>query len=145
MNRKAIWILLPVLVLAVGVGLYATDRLPFLPGGEGSALADTSASGLEETDSKDKGDKDSKPEAPPVPVELALVEGRGISAYHRAASVIEADRIGHEVLEPGGRAHEAVRRRWPQLPVEEDVRLADATIRRRFFAEMNAYHRKHQS
>jgi membrane fusion protein, multidrug efflux system len=93
MNRKLIWILLPVLVLAVGIGLYMTDRLPFLPGGEGTALADTSATRVDDVDTDEEGDEDATPETPPVPVELALVEGRGIAAYYRAASVIEADRL----------------------------------------------------
>lgn len=34
------------------------------------------------------------------------------------AVVIEADRIGHEVLEPGGDAHESVAARWPAAVVE---------------------------
>lgn len=29
--------------------------------------------------------------------------------------VIEADRIGHEILEPGGPAHDAVVERWPEV------------------------------
>jgi dephospho-CoA kinase len=34
------------------------------------------------------------------------------------ATAIEADRIGHEVLEPGGAAHAAVASRWPQVVVD---------------------------
>lgn len=103
MNRKLIWILVPVLVLAVGVSLYSTKRLPFLNGAEGAALADTSGTGSGAADADKKSDKDSKPETPPVPVELALVEGRGIAAYHRAASVIEADRLVDLVSRTSGR------------------------------------------
>lgn len=34
------------------------------------------------------------------------------------ASVIEADVVGHEVLEPGGEAFDAVARRWPAVVVD---------------------------
>ena len=34
------------------------------------------------------------------------------------AVVIEADRIGHEILEPGGPAYAAVAERWPQVVVD---------------------------
>ncbi len=37
------------------------------------------------------------------------------------AVVIEADRIGHEVLEPGGGAHAAVAARWPAVMVDGRV------------------------
>lgn len=56
-----------------------------------------------------------------------LVVGGGIGAgkstvasllAQRGASLIEADRIGHEVLEPGGSAFEMVAARWPHLVVE---------------------------
>jgi len=39
----------------------------------------------------------------------------------------------------------ALQRRWPELPVEEDIRLADEAIRRRFFADVHVYHRRRQS
>ena len=32
--------------------------------------------------------------------------------------VIEADRVGHEVLDPGGAAHDAVAARWPQVVLD---------------------------
>lgn len=38
----------------------------------------------------------------------------------RGADTIDADRIGHQVLEPGGAAHEAVAGRWPEV-VEDGV------------------------
>ena len=34
------------------------------------------------------------------------------------AVVVEADRIGHEVLEPGGASYDAVATRWPSVVVE---------------------------
>jgi dephospho-CoA kinase len=42
---------------------------------------------------------------------LRLLEGHG-------AVVVEADRIGHEILEPDGAAHTVVARRWPSVVVE---------------------------
>ena len=42
---------------------------------------------------------------------LQLLAGMG-------AVVIEADRIGHEVLEPGGPAYDKVAERWPSVVVE---------------------------
>lgn len=46
--------------------------------------------------------------------------GSGKSTILRAlgalgAVTVDADRIGHEVLEPGGAAHEAVAHRWPSV------------------------------
>ena len=46
----------------------------------------------------------------------------------RGWHVIEADRVGHLVLEPGGGAFESVRRRWPSVITDgriERKRLAD--------------------
>lgn len=37
---------------------------------------------------------------------------------HHGYVVIEADRIGHEVLEPDGAAHDAVAERWPEVVVD---------------------------
>lgn len=39
----------------------------------------------------------------------------------RGAVVIEADAIGHEVLEPGGAAHGAVAARWPETVVDGHI------------------------
>ncbi len=52
--------------------------------------------------------------------------GSGKSAAGRiladlGAVVIEADRIGHEVLAPGGAAYEAVAGRWPQVLRDGDI------------------------
>ena len=37
------------------------------------------------------------------------------------AVIIEADRIGHDVLEPGGSSYEAVVEHWPSVVVEERI------------------------
>ena len=89
--RKPIFlVLLAVLVLGgVGAGLYFTGNLPIGAMGGNDALAATDG---DDSDKSDKKDKD-KPEILPIPVEIAVVEGRGIAAYYRAASVIEADRL----------------------------------------------------
>ncbi len=48
----------------------------------------------------------------------------------RGALVIEADRIGHEVLEPGGAAYDEVLQRWPAVVVGNriDRRLLAAVV-----------------
>ncbi len=101
-GKKVILILLAlVVVLGGGAVLWQTGMLP--PGlGQGTdvALADsTDVDGLD----KAKDDPDTEPEEKPIPVELCLVEGRGISSYYRAASVIEADRLVELVSRTRGR------------------------------------------
>jgi len=100
MRKRWIWALAAVLAVGgAGAGLHFSGNLPV--GGAGDvAAADTT--GIEVTDA-DKSDKSSEPEVMPVPVELALVEGRGIAAYYRAASVIEADRLVELVAKTTGR------------------------------------------
>ncbi|HPF70185.1 MAG TPA: efflux RND transporter periplasmic adaptor subunit [Candidatus Krumholzibacteria bacterium] len=105
MKRKAVlWTLAAVVVVAGGgAALMKTGVLPFGRGavaGAGAALADTVAAGDTSGGDKAAGDKDAPPA---VPVELALVEGRGISAYYRAASVVEADRLVDVVARSRGR------------------------------------------
>lgn len=51
----------------------------------------------------------------------------------RGAVVIEADRIGHAVLEPEGEAHAAVADRWPD--VVEDGRVNRARLARIVFSD----------
>ena len=41
-----------------------------------------------------------------------------VAVRHAHAATIEADRIGHEVLEPGGAAFAAVAERWPVVVVD---------------------------
>lgn len=93
------WIALALVLVMAGSGLYFTGKLPFVPGGSGVASADTTAT---EAEVADNGD-DEGPEVLPVPVELALVDTRGISSYYRAASVIEADRLVELVSRIQGR------------------------------------------
>ncbi len=57
--------------------------------------------------------------------------GRRLAAM--GAEVIDADRVGHEVLEPGGEAHSAVTDRWPE--VVEDGRVDRAALGRIVFAD----------
>ena len=106
MNKKlGMGLVAGVVVLAgAGSGLYFTGKLPFAAP-TGVAAADTTGAGAEVADGEKpgKGDKDKKPEVMPVPVELAQVEGRGIAAYYRAASVIEADRLVELVAKTTGR------------------------------------------
>ncbi len=86
----------------LGAGLYLTGNLPGTPAA-GQAVADTTggASG----GSAPQGDGRDAVEVMPVPVELARVEGRGIAAYYRAASVVEADRLVELVAKRAGRVH----------------------------------------
>ena len=99
-RKRWIWALVAVLVIGgAGAGLHFSGNLPVGGGGD-QAAADTT--GVEVADT-DENDKSSEPEVMPVPVELALVEGRGIAAYYRAASVIEADRLVELVAKTTGR------------------------------------------
>lgn len=100
LKKARFWIaLVAVLVVAGGGGLYFAGMLPFANGGADVAAADTTATDTVVADEDD----DDKPEVMPVPVELALVDQRGISAYYRAASVIEADRLVELVSRVQGR------------------------------------------
>ncbi|MDX2474679.1 MAG: efflux RND transporter periplasmic adaptor subunit, partial [Candidatus Krumholzibacteria bacterium] len=97
-SKRMVWTLAIVVVACgAGAGLYFTGNLP-LGGGEGVAVADTSGADVDlaEVDSDE-------PKVMAVPVELAQVEGRGIAAYYRAASVIEADRLVELVAKTTGR------------------------------------------
>ncbi|MDX2343220.1 MAG: dephospho-CoA kinase [Acidimicrobiia bacterium] len=63
---------------------------------------------------------------PPLRVIVSGGIGSGKTAVLRilerqGAVVIEADRIGHEVLEPGGAAHDAVAALWPSAMVDGRV------------------------
>jgi RND family efflux transporter MFP subunit len=107
-GRKIFWIL-PILILVIGGGtfLYTQGMLPGA-GGTEVALADTTGTaddpetGAEATEEGELLDENGK-KIKPVPVELCLVENRGIAAYYRAASVIEADRLVELVSRIQGR------------------------------------------
>ena len=102
LKKARIWFVLVLVLVVAGGGLYFTGKLPFGPGDAVDvAAADTTGAVIDaETEAETDGEKD---EEPPVPVQLALVEGRGISAYYRAASVIEADRLVELVSKIQGR------------------------------------------
>lgn len=89
--RKPLVLVFLVVVFLGGAGaaLYFTGNLPINSGDNGQALAATG----EDAEEKTEKNGDDEPEVMPIPVEIALVEGRGISAYYRAASVIDADRL----------------------------------------------------
>jgi len=89
-KKPLVWALVAVLVLGgLAAGFYFTGVLPgrFLSGNRALAAA-TGASVVAGDREKDKGK-----EIMPVPVEAAVVRERGIAAFYRAASVIEADRL----------------------------------------------------
>ncbi len=101
-GKKIVLILVAVVVvLGGGFGLWQAG---LLPGGQAQdadvALADTTGSTDPEGEARDP---DAEPEEKPIPVELCRVEGRGISSYYRAASVIEADRLVELVSRTSGR------------------------------------------
>jgi len=97
-SKGMIGALVPVLVVVgVGAGLYFSGVLPF--GESDVATSDEIVAGKNGEQSND----DDEPEVMPTPVELALVEGRGIAAYYRAASVIEANRMVDLVAKTNGR------------------------------------------
>ncbi|MEZ5063599.1 MAG: efflux RND transporter periplasmic adaptor subunit [bacterium] len=103
--------LLGLLVLAIAaVVLVKTGKLD-LPFGNASEVAETSDGGDSgdgsapaRKDGKKKGKKgEDEEEVVPVPVELARVDARPISAYYRASSVVEADRLVQLVARTAGR------------------------------------------
>ena len=128
-GRKMITAATVVLVLGGGGALWLAGRLPGVPGPRlaGTAAADTTAGGDAavaadgEISGRRKGkDKDKDAEIKPVPVELARVAARGIAAYYRAASVIEADRLVDLVARVQGRVR--------QVAVEEGDRVQPGQV-----------------
>lgn len=100
LKQVRFWIIAAVVLVAAGGVLLVTGQLPFaLSGGPGveTAAADTTGAVA------DAEGEDAEPKEPPVPVELVKVDARGISAYYRAASVIEADRLVELVSRVEGR------------------------------------------
>ncbi len=94
--------LIVVLVAVIGAGvLWKMDKLPL----GGSTSGDVVAAGADSTavdgDKKDEDEKDPKDVS--VPVQLARAERRGIDAYYKAASVVEADRLVDLVTKMQGR------------------------------------------
>lgn len=116
--RKTVLLTVAAVVTLAGAGaLWFTGSLPGLPAPTFGTLAaaDTTAAGdaadqAEQPSGrgrkgKGKG-KDKEAEVKPVPVELARAGNRGISAYYRAASVIEADRLVDLVARVQGRVRQ---------------------------------------
>jgi len=82
---------------------------------------------------------------PPDGGDIRILLGGGIgsgktSAGERfaelGATVVEADRIGHDVIEPGGAAYAAVAGRWPE--VVRDGRIDRGALARIVFADTEA-------
>lgn len=114
--RKTVLLTVAVVVVLAGAGgLWFTGSLPGVPAPTFGtmAAADTTATGgaADQAEQptgpgrKGKG-KDKEAEVKPVPVELARAGSRGISAYYRAASVIEADRLVDLVARVQGRVRQ---------------------------------------
>ncbi len=98
--RKPLFLIFLFLLIvgSVGAGLHFTGNLPAgLFGAAAEAVAEGEQPG-QESDSDDE-----KPEVMAVPVELAQAQAHGISAYYRAASVIEADRLVDLTCRTAGR------------------------------------------
>lgn len=105
--------------LAGAGGLWFSGSLPGAPAPGRGALAasDTTTAA---PDGKSKRGKDKESEVKPVPVELERADSRGISAYYRAASVIEADRLVDLVARVQGRVR--------QVAVEEGQHVREGQV-----------------
>lgn len=125
-RKTVLWTVAAAAVLATAGGLWFSGRLPGAPAPGAVALAatDTTAaaaaeSGREAKARRGKG-KDKEAEVKPVPVELERAGSRGISAYYRAASVIEADRLVDLVARVQGRVR--------QVAVEEGQHVREGQV-----------------
>ncbi len=104
-RRLLVWLLSATAVLlAAGGTLWYTGKLPIGTAVATMAGRDSTAVG----DALADADKEDDPLDVAVPVELARAERRGIAAYYKAASVIEADRLVDMVSKVTGRV-QAVR------------------------------------
>jgi len=98
--RKPLFLIVLFLLIVggVGAGLHFTGNLPAgLFGDAGEAVAEG------DQPSQESDSDDDEPEVMAVPVELAQAQAHGISAYYRAASVIEADRLVDLTCRTAGR------------------------------------------
>jgi RND family efflux transporter MFP subunit len=121
--RKKSFVLLPLGAFVVAAGLFLLGyfgvvSVPWTPGAPAEALASESDSSSAAGDEK-KSDEDEE-EIIPVPVELARVEPKQISAYYRASSFIQADRHVELVSKTAGRVR--------KLNVEEGDWVAEGDI-----------------
>ncbi len=130
-RRKTVVLIATAVVLLVAAGgLWLSGQLPGAPvppfgtmaRADTTGAADAKSGHAAEKDAdkdaekdKDKGrrsgkargkGKDQEAEIKPVPVELARADTRGIAAYYRAASVIEADRLVDLVARVQGRVRQ---------------------------------------
>jgi len=98
LRKPRFWMAFTLVLVLSGLGLWKAGLIP-------SSVFSTSAAidtAIASTGDPDIENNDEEPETPPVPVELALVEGKGISAYYRSASVVEADRMVELVSRQAG-------------------------------------------
>lgn len=58
----------------------------------------------------------------------------------KGATVIDADQVGHRVLEPGGEAYRVVSERWPEV-VDEEGRIDRGELARIVFSHPEELHR----
>lgn len=105
--------------LAGAGGLWFSGNLPGAPAPGRGALAASDTTNAA-PDGKSKRGKDKESEVKPVPVELERADSRGISAYYRAASVIEADRLVDLVARVQGRVR--------QVAVEEGQHVREGQV-----------------
>ncbi len=145
-SRKGLFIILAIVVLAVGAGV--VWKLGLLPGADAEEPAVADAESTDADTTVDEAKKD--PEEVAVPVQLALAERRDIDAYYKAASVVEADRLVDLVTKVQGRVssvaaeegdwvrtgqvlaelendRERVQVRQAELRLEEQARLLERT------------------
>jgi len=100
-RRGLVSVILLLVIVAIAGGLWKSGLLPFIGSDPADGSTVAHADSTKVTSSKKK-DKDKKEDVP-VPVELARVSRRGIDAYYKAASVIEADRLVDLVTKVPGR------------------------------------------
>jgi membrane fusion protein, multidrug efflux system len=104
LRKPRFWLAFTLILVLSGFGIWKAGLIPSSVLSVAGAV-DTATASTVEDDSDDNKNEEGEPETPPVPVELALVEGKGISAYYRSASVIEADRMVDLVCRKAGQIH----------------------------------------
>ena len=102
-RRLVVFPLLGIVILAlIAFVLVKTGKID-LPFGGGDEVAQADGDGDSAGADKKGKDGEDEEEIIPVPVELALAGSRQISAYYRASSVVEADRLVQLVARTQGR------------------------------------------
>ena len=113
------------------------------PGNQNSNETSTEPNTEPSTDGVDEaGDERSAPSQSGGPLRVVIFGGIGSGKStvgrmlgEHGAVVIDADAVGHAVLEPGGAAHEAVATRWPE--VVEKGRIDRGKLGRAVFADLD--------